>query len=307
MRSSYVCMSVVRAQRIPDLSLEWRKNKRDAIRRENDDIESDNVDEEKDDVKNRAYKRDNITPPPSRQDNHSTRPNIVACHTLQQIIGHIKYFPVHTSHYSRNSTKKKCLNADLSINKMYYLYQEKHKPDAFMSMKNKGSIEPYVTYEFYFRVFNTNRNYYFGYPRSDTCEVCGVLKLKLGNENDELEKKLHLCKAQHFYDKLKQIKELAQRDPSTEGVCFDSEQNLPVPVPTTGEVFHLRQVWVYNMGFCSRKTGCSKMYTYDETTGKKGSNETVSLLKHYIEKYIPEHVKTLHLFSNNCAGQYKNI
>jgi hypothetical protein len=28
------------------------------------------------------------------------------------------------------------------------------------------------------------------------------------------------------------------------------------------------------------------MYIYDETTGKKGSNESVSLLEHYIDKYI---------------------
>jgi hypothetical protein len=28
------------------------------------------------------------------------------------------------------------------------------------------------------------------------------------------------------------------------------------------------------------------MYMYDETTGKKGSNESPALLKHYIDKYI---------------------
>jgi hypothetical protein len=28
------------------------------------------------------------------------------------------------------------------------------------------------------------------------------------------------------------------------------------------------------------------MYIYKETTGKKGSNESASLLKHYTDKYI---------------------
>jgi hypothetical protein len=28
------------------------------------------------------------------------------------------------------------------------------------------------------------------------------------------------------------------------------------------------------------------MYMYDETTGKKDSNESVPLLKHYVDKYI---------------------
>lgn len=30
------------------------------------------------------------------------------------------------------------------------------------------------------------------------------------------------------------------------------------------------------------------MYMYDETAGKKGSNECVSLLKYYIDNYISE-------------------
>jgi hypothetical protein len=62
--------------------------------------------------------------------------------------------------------------------------------------------------------------------------------------------------------------------------------NFPVPVLTTGELFYLRQVWVYNMGIYSCKTGNTKMYVYDETAGKKGSNGRVSLLKHSTDKYI---------------------
>ena len=49
------------------------------------------------------------------------------------------------------------------------------------------------------------------------------------------------------------------------------------------------------------------MHMYDETTGKKGSNECVSLIKYYIENYISEEVEILHLFSDSCAGQKKNI
>ena len=45
------------------------------------------------------------------------------------------------------------------------------------------------------------------------------------------------------------------------------------------------------------------MYIYDETTGKKGSNERVSHLKHYINYYLSEQIKILYLFSACCAGQ----
>lgn len=261
------------------------------------------------------HKRNNITPPADRRGKHTSRPNKLPVDTVGKVIQHIKSFPVRSSHYSRQSTKKKYLNPDLNVNKMYHLYLEKHEPEAFLALKNKtASIKPSVSYEFYLRTFNTNFNYSFGYPRSDTCEVCDTLKLKLENETDqdkvralEAEKLLHLRKAQHFYDVLKDVTQEAKNDPTIEGLCFDYQQNLPVPVLTTGELFYLRQVWVYNIGFYSCKTGCSKMYMFDETTGRKGSNETVSLLKHYIDNYITEEVKTLHLFSDNCAGQNKNI
>jgi hypothetical protein len=69
----------------------------------------------------------------------------------------------------------------------------------------------------------------------------------------------------------------------------------------------LAAVWYYNMGIYSCKTGCSKMYMYNETTGKNGSNKSVSLLFNTTLINVSEVMTTLHLFSNNCAGQNKNI
>lgn len=45
---------------------------------------------------------------------------------------------------------------------------------------------------------------------------------------------------------------------------------------------------------------------YDETIGKKGSNETVSFLHHFINNFLDKTVKTLYIFTDNCAGQNKN-
>jgi hypothetical protein len=96
---------------------------------------------------------------------------------------------------------------------------------------------------------------------------------------------------------------MAQCEKSIEGLCFTYQQNIPVLAQTSGELFYLQKVWVYNIGIYSFKTGCSKMYMYDETTGKKGSKERVSLLKHYIDYYLSEEIKILYLFSTSCAGQ----
>lgn len=45
---------------------------------------------------------------------------------------------------------------------------------------------------------------------------------------------------------------------------------------------------------------------YDEVTGKKGPNEVVSFLNHYLDNNIRRNVTTLYIFSDNCGGQNKN-
>jgi hypothetical protein len=62
--------------------------------------------------------------------------------------------------------------------------------------------------------------------------------------------------------------------------------NFPVPVLTTGDSSTCDRCWFIIWGFIFVETGGTNMYMYDETTGKKGSNGSVPLLKHYIDKYI---------------------
>lgn len=72
------------------------------------------------------------------------------------------------------------------------------------------------------------------------------------------------------------------------------------------EIIYSRQVWIFNQCFTSAKTGKSIMYMFDETTAKKGANETASFLHHFIQNYIGPDIKKLYLFSDNCARQNKN-
>lgn len=44
-----------------------------------------------------------------------------------------------------------------------------------------------------------------------------------------------------------------------------------------------------------------------KSKGKKGANETVSFLKHYVDSVINPSVKTLYIFTDNCVGQNKNM
>ncbi|CAH1999683.1 unnamed protein product [Acanthoscelides obtectus] len=83
-------------------------------------------------------------------------------------------------------------------------------------------------------------NLSFGYPRSDTCATCDLLKIQLdAASTDELKQQLkvqkdvHLRKAQALYDDLKEKTEMARTNETVETICFDYQQNLPVPVLTT--------------------------------------------------------------------------
>ena len=78
---------------------------------------------------------------------------------------------------------------------------------------------------------------------------------------------------------------------------------MPFPHFPTGDVFYLRQLWLFVFGIHSAKTGKGKMYTWPETQGKRGVNEVVSCLSHYISHHIPATVRTLHVFTDGCRGQ----
>lgn len=45
---------------------------------------------------------------------------------------------------------------------------------------------------------------------------------------------------------------------------------------------------------------------YDETVAKKGANEVISFLDHYITNILSQNVKKLYIFSDNCCAQNKN-
>ena len=196
---------------------------------------------------------------------------------------------------------------------MHRLYLEKHEPSIYSKMLNGHKVKPSVNYDFYLNIFNTQFNLSFGKPRSDTCSKCEQLKIQIESEKNpekkvsyERERGVHHAKADKFYTDLKSITQTAQEDDTVEAICFDYQQNLPVPVLPVGEIFYKRQIWVFNQCFFSCKTGKSKMFMYDEATAKKGANETISFLKYYIDHFVHPAVKTLYLFSDNCIGQNKN-
>ena len=85
-------------------------------------------------------------------------------------------------------------------------------------------------------------------------------------------------------------------------LAFDFQQNLPIPV---GEIFYLRQLWLYVFGIHCSVDNSASMYCWDETVAKKGANEVISCLNNYFSG-VDKGVDTLFLYSDGCGGQNKN-
>lgn len=196
---------------------------------------------------------------------------------------------------------------------MHEMYLQKNEPEQYQLFLQSENINPIVKYEYFRKFFTENFKISFGKPKSDTCQKCDKLMNKIDAADTdeqkktlETEKNLHIIKAETFYTDIKDKTALAKNDPSVEVLTFDYQQNLPLPVSSSGEVFYKIQLWVYNFCIHVGSTGKSFFYVYDETMAAKGQNDVASILLHFLSKQIHPEVTDLYIFSDNCASQNKN-
>lgn len=117
---------------------------------------------------------------------------------------------------------------------------------------------------------------------------------------------IHKAKAKKFYSKLNDMTKLAKENDEVDVLCFDFKQNMPLPHLQTSDVFYMRQLWLYVLSMYSGKTGKSIMYCWPETEARRGANEVISVLDHYINSFLKPTVKKLFIFTDNCRGQNQN-
>ena len=238
---------------------------------------------------------------------HDNRPNRMDEYLKDQIREHIGSYPSQESHYSRSSNRKrKYLSEGLSIARMYRQYLEKYEPNV--SNGEQHQVKEYL----YRKIFNEEFNIGFGYPRSDTCEKCDLLKVSISaaqseNEREHFQADLaeHQEKASQGYLSLHTDSVLAKDDPEALVIAFDLEQNLPVPTLTHTSMFYLRQLWVYNFGIHLCSDESAFMCVWDESIAGRGSSEIASCLLEYLSQNNPS-VKKLTCYSDSCFGQNKN-
>lgn len=214
----------------------------------------------------------------------------------------IESFNANETHYCRSKNLKRLyLPAELNIRKLWRMYNNDHT-----NLK--------VKQHFFRKIFVTCYNVGFGTPRTDVCSTCLQFEENIKNvSNSEaknrliIEKRIHRLRYKAFYDILRE----QRSDLLT--ISFDCQKNLALPKVPDQSAYYSRQYNFYNFTIVlgSSKAKLTKdnifSYTWNETTHRKGSNEIISAVHHFLLNImVGEEVKVLRVVADGCSGQNKN-
>jgi hypothetical protein len=216
----------------------------------------------------------------------------------QLIREHIESFPFKEAHCSSHVLKY--LDAGLDVRQMHVLFQEKY-PSAN------------VSYKYYLKFFKENFTLAFGRPQTDACciheQPPQKLKSPLLNDNAKQFAAAELMvhrRSKNFYTAMKNVKEKCSNNDDIIGLTLDYMQNVHLSDIPVQEMFYYRHLWVFNLCVHDLKTGKAVFYSSHEGKGEKDSDDVCSFLLDYVSNYVPERVKELYLFSDNCSSQNGN-
>ena len=216
-------------------------------------------------------------------------------------------YTTHAAHLraAQNYHKREYLPEGFSIAAMRRLYLNKYEPEAC----DKPTVKEWL----YRKTFVEEFNLGFGYPHSDTCQLCDELKIAIEaalseTQRDELCSNLaaHHSKASQGYEALREDTRLSKSNSDVHVITFDLQQNLPVPTLTHTAMFYLRQLWVYNFGIHACDSGSAVICMWNETIAGRGACEIVSCLLQYFSKQTSNASKLV-CYSDSCFGQNKNF
>lgn len=168
---------------------------------------------------------------------HKNRPHAITDASIAKVRERISSFPKMESHYSRKKTRCEYLSCNLNLNIMFKLFNDKKYPDVSISKR------------VYTNVFYSDFKLKFGIPRSDKCETCDALFIKMCAADNETEfnllhiqSEMHHMRAEAAYSQLKDDQQAAKVSPNKTVVLFtDLEQVLYCSNLTHSSVFYQKQ------------------------------------------------------------------
>lgn len=226
---------------------------------------------------------------------------------LQLIQRFVKSLPTCTSHYSRTKNPDKLYlppgSTWAGLYDAFKKYMVDHDEEENAIKQSRFILEV--------------QNYKIGIrpPKSDTCSTCDHFKTQMeeldSEEHREELAQLGIKKMEHqFHAKAgHNFLQLYTKDktPGIYALSVDLQQTLVTPRLTTSAQYYRCKMWTYNLGIHDLKTNKAFFYVWNESEARRGSSEVASCLNHFIETYVPDETLKLVVFSDNCAGQNKNI
>ncbi|KAG8173504.1 hypothetical protein JTE90_027253 [Oedothorax gibbosus] len=144
----------------------------------------------------------------------------------------------------------------------------------------------------------------FHKPKKDQCKVCECYRSSSPEYKNEALYNLHIKRKESARLSKDHDKQLAKDDKSVRAINFDLEAVLNTPKTSTGQVFYLRKLAVYNLTVYNLANKEGKCFLWDETQGRRGAIEIASCLYNYIMSYTNK--KSVYMMSDSCGGQSKN-
>ena len=220
--------------------------------------------------------------------------------TKINVLDHINSFHKVESHYSRKSSKKIYIEdttnfSKLTVSRMHQLYLVKCRQE---------SVEDTVGLASYKKIFKEN-NFKIHKPKKDQCKICTKY------QRSKPEQKAKQEEAYRTHVKNKEIVLVLKEEYKTKGkdeknllvFNFDLEAVLYTPCDKVSTIFYMRKLCTYNCTAYNLVTRNGYCYIWDESEGKRGSNEIGTSLYMYLEGFKGNEVV---MFSDTCGGQNRN-
>lgn len=211
----------------------------------------------------------------------------------EKIMEHINKFPRMESHYCRKSTTREYLHSDLTIQKMFEMFQQ--------------STNLTVSYQTYVNVFR-DQNLSFHHPKKDMCGLCFTYRSGDSKKKAELEEKYtkHIAEKNAVRLKKAEAKRKNEEDSKYSCAVFDLQQVILLPKSNHSQIFYSRRLANYNFTIYNLQSKQCYCYIWHEGISKRGSCEISTCVSMYLRKLDGDGVETVHLFSDGCSGQNKN-
>ncbi|XP_031355412.1 uncharacterized protein LOC116179702 [Photinus pyralis] len=209
---------------------------------------------------------------------------------------HIKRFPVIESHYCRRTTKRKYLEPNLSVAKMYNLYVK--------DCEEKNTIPVKLSY--YRHIFTHNFNYGFHVPKKDRCLKCESYKIKKEDKTLSQEEEDEYNTHNELKARMR-LERNTDRDSKIPTLSFDLENVITCPRSEVGDFFYSQKLNIYNLTGHFSTTGQAYCAIWSESRQGRGGNIIASAFRRILDQVLTDNnVSELITWSDSCVPQNRN-